>query len=61
MQEEAREEVRWLSALGPPPSPRTGSWQPRALAAKVLEVTSASRSGAEGWARPVSPNGRSTP
>lgn len=61
MQEEAREEVRWLSALGPPPSLYTGSWQAWALAAKLLEVTSASRSGAEGWARPASPKGRSTP
>lgn len=59
MQEEAREEVWWLSARGrllPPHSSRR-AWR---LAARFLEFISASRSGAAGWARPASPAGRSS-
>lgn len=45
MQEEAREEVWWLSALGPPPSLHTAA---ACLGSQFLEVVSASRSEAEG-------------
>lgn len=40
-----------------PPHSSKRAW---GLAARFLEFTSASRSEAEGWARPASPEGRST-